>query len=88
MFNQQIRMDHEQIDEVKRRTRAGWSAFGNLNDIMRSNKYLSQEKGFQSMSATTTSNEVWIWNLGCNKEDGTKTENYSARYGAFHAWNI
>ena len=29
-------MDHELMDEVKRRTRAGWSAFGNLNDIMRS----------------------------------------------------
>ena len=35
-LGQQIRMDHEQLDEVKRRTRAGWSAFGNLSDIMRS----------------------------------------------------
>ena len=30
-------MDHELMDEVKRRTRAGWSVFGNLSDIMRSN---------------------------------------------------
>ena len=28
-LRQQIRMDHELMDEVKRRTRAGWSAFGN-----------------------------------------------------------
>ena len=36
-LGQQIRIDHELMDEVKRRLRAGWSAFGNLSDIMRSN---------------------------------------------------
>ena len=36
-LGQQLVIDHELLDEVKRRTRADWSTFGNLNDIMRSN---------------------------------------------------
>ena len=35
-LGQQINMTHNHMDEVKRRTRAGWCAFGKLNDIMRS----------------------------------------------------
>ena len=36
-LGQLIRMDHKQYDEVRRRVRSGWGAFGKLNNVMQSN---------------------------------------------------
>ena len=61
-LGQQMRMDHNQMDEVKRRTRAGWHAFGNLNDIMRSKMPIClKRKVFNQcvLPAMTYGSETW-----------------------------
>ena len=36
-LGQLVITDYSHLEEVKRRTQTGWSAFGKLNDIMKSN---------------------------------------------------
>ena len=55
------RNDH-QLEEVKRRSRAGWNAFGNFNDIMKSNIPIClKRKVFNQcvIPAMTYGSETW-----------------------------
>jgi len=61
-LGQLIKMDHRQYDEVRRRVRSGWGAFGKLNEVMQSNMPLClKRKVFNQcvLPAMTYGSETW-----------------------------
>ncbi len=61
-LGQLVRIDHNQYDELRRRIRSGWSAFGKLSEVMQSNMPLClKRKVFNQcvLPAMTYGSETW-----------------------------
>ena len=61
-LGQVVKMSYNHFDEVRRRVRAGWGAFGNLNEVMQSNMPLCLKKKVYNqcvLPAMTYGSETW-----------------------------